>query len=105
MLGRLIPQELGFFELFKESSNLMVAAMSEFRRMLDYPQEMESRCRTIKDLEHAADEVTHKTMTLLHKTFITPLDREDIHALIKTMDDVLDFIDASAQRLHLYEIR
>lgn len=105
MLGRLLPQELGFFEFFKESADLMVSAMREFRRMLEYPNEMASRSRAIKDYEHEADEVTHKTMLLLHRTFITPIDREDIHSLIKSMDDVLDFIDASAQRLFLYEVR
>jgi predicted phosphate transport protein (TIGR00153 family) len=105
MLGRLLPQEMGFFELFKESGDHMVAAMREFQRMLEYPNEMESRSRQIKELEHKADDVTHRTMVLLHRTFITPLDREDIHTLIKTMDDILDFIDASAQRLFLYEVR
>ena len=83
----------------------MVAAMQEFQRMLEYPNEMESRSRHIKELENKADDVTHRTMLLLHRTFITPLDREDIHQLIKTMDDILDFIDASAQRLFLYEVR
>lgn len=105
MLGRIIPQEGGFFELFKESGELMVAASHEYRRLLEYPNEMESRSRTIKELEHKADDVTHRTMLLLHSTFITPLDREDIHTLIKTMDDILDFIDASASRLHLYQVR
>lgn len=105
MLGRLLPQEMGFFELFKESGDHMVAAMREFQRMLEYPNEMESRSRQIKELENKADDVTHRTMVLLHRTFFTPLDREDIHTLIKTMDDILDFIDASAQRLFLYEVR
>jgi len=105
MLGRMFPQEGGFFELFNESGALMVAAIAEYRRLLEYPNEMESRARTIKDLEHKADDVTHRTMMLLHRTFITPLDREDIHSLIKTMDDILDFIDASAQRLQLYGVR
>lgn len=105
MLGRLMPQEGGFFDLFNESGDLMVQAIHEYRRLLEYPNEMESRARTIKDLEHKADDVTHRTMVLLHSTFITPLDRDDIHTLIKTMDDILDFIDASAQRLHLYQVR
>lgn len=105
MFGRFLPQEMGFFALFNESGDHMVAAVIEFKRMLDNPQEMESRSRTIKELEHKADDVTHRTMMLLHRTFITPLDREDIHALIKTMDDILDFIDAAAQRLYLYEVR
>ncbi|MGE0173134.1 MAG: DUF47 domain-containing protein [Oligoflexales bacterium] len=104
MFGRLLPQEYGFFDFFKESADLMVNSMLEFRRMLDYPTEMGSRSQTIKDLEHKADEVTHKTMTLLHKTFITPIDREEIHLLIKSLDDIVDFIDASAQRIHLYKI-
>nr|ALS89102.1 CorA-like Mg2+ transporter protein [uncultured bacterium] len=105
MLGRILPQEHGFFDLFKESADYAVAAMQEFRRMVEFPKELEGRARAIKEFEHRADEVTHKTMLLLHRTFITPLDREDIHALIKSLDDILDFIDASAQRLHLYDVR
>lgn len=105
MFGRLLPTEHGFFGFFEESATHMVAAMTEFRRMLDFPNEMTSRSRTIKELEHKADEVTHKTMKLLHRTFITPIDREEIHRLIKSLDDVVDFIDASAQRLDLYDVR
>jgi uncharacterized protein len=105
MFGRLLPQEFGFFDLFKDSADLMVSSMNEFLRMLEFPEQMKSRSQAIKDLEHKADQVTHKTMTLLHKTFITPIDREEIHLLIKSLDDIIDFIDASAQRLHLYEVR
>jgi len=102
--GGIMPKEGGFFELFNESGVLMASAMHEFHRMLEYPKEMASRSESIKELEHKADEVTHKCMTLMHRTFITPLDREDIHLLIKSMDDIIDFIDASAQRLHLYDV-
>lgn len=105
MFGRLLPQEFGFFGFFKESADIIVLAIAEFQRMLEYPTEMKSRAGTIKDLEHKADDVTHQTMTLLHKTFITPFDREEIHQLIKSLDDICDFIDASAQRLDLYEVR
>lgn len=105
MLGKIFPQELGFFDLFKESGDIMMLAIQEYRRLLDYPNEAESRMRTIKDLEHRGDDVTHRTMLMLHRTFITPLDREDIHTLIKTMDDIIDFIEASAQRIYLYEVR
>jgi predicted phosphate transport protein (TIGR00153 family) len=104
MFGRLLPQELGFFEYFKEGADVMSAAMKEFCRMLDNPHESESRATTIKEYEHQGDEITHKTMTLLHSTFITPLDREYIYMLVKSMDDVIDFIDASAQRIYLYQV-
>lgn len=104
MFGRLLPQEFGFFGFFKESADIIVQSIAEFQRMLENPTEMKSRSQTIKDLEHKADDVTHRTMTLLHKTFITPFDREEIHQLIKSLDDICDFIDASAQRLNLYEV-
>lgn len=105
MFGGILPKEFGFFNLFNESAALMVEAAAEFKRLLNNPDGMVDHARTIKELEHKADEVTHKTMTMLHRTFITPLDREDIHDLIKRLDDILDFLDASAQRLVLYDVR
>jgi predicted phosphate transport protein (TIGR00153 family) len=61
--------------------------------------------RAIEEYEHQADQVTHATMALLHKTFITPLEREDIHQLISKLDDIVDMIDAAAQRVVMYDIR
>lgn len=104
MLGRIFPQEFGFFDLFNKSADVMVEAAHHLRQLGHNQGDRESHVRSIKDLEHQADSFTHETMTMLHKTFITPLEREDIHELIKRMDDILDFMDATAQRVMLYEL-
>jgi predicted phosphate transport protein (TIGR00153 family) len=62
------------------------------------------RAAEIKRLEHQGDQIAHETFDLLNRTWITPIDREDIHTLVKTLDDVLDFIDAAASRIVLYRI-
>lgn len=105
MFGGFIPKEGRFFELFKNLSELITQGAIEFRELLAHLDEAEKRVRAIKDIEHKGDEITHTTMDLLHQTFITPLDREDIHELISKLDDVLDFIDAAAQRVLLYEVK
>src|SRR4051812_8485083 len=98
MLNRLRSKENRFFELFGESANLIVKASHEFRMMLRNLSQAEAYSKVIKDLEHQADEITHRTIALLHTTFITPLDREDIHKLITELDDILDFLEAASQR-------
>lgn len=105
MFGGFIPKEGRFFELFKNLSELITQGAIEFRELLAHLDEAEKRVRAIKDIEHKGDDITHTTMDLLHQTFITPLDREDIHELISTLDDVLDYIDAAAQRVLLYEMK
>ena len=104
MLGRLFPKEFDFFRLFNDSAELIVQAANLFPEMFKNPASSELIARQIKDLEHKADEVTHQTMTLLHKTFITPIDRQDIHDLIKRLDDIIDFMDAAASRVVIYDI-
>jgi uncharacterized protein len=101
----LLPKEGKFFDHFKKSADLIVEGAEEFKKMLGDLQHSESWSRKIKQIEHNADEVTHATIDLLHKTFITPLDREDIHELISRMDDILDFIEAASDRVYLYGIK
>ncbi len=105
MFGGILPKEHDFFNLFNEAAETGVKACTEFIKLVSPGSDIERQARTIKELEHHGDELTHQTMTLLHKTFITPLDREDIHELIKRLDDVLDFLDAAAQRIMLYELK
>jgi uncharacterized protein len=104
MFGSFLPIEGRFFDLFKQSADLLVEAAHEYRAMLSDLKNIEIRSRRIESLEQRADEVTHATIELLHKTFITPLDRQDIHLLISEMDDIVDLIEASAQRMFLYGI-
>jgi predicted phosphate transport protein (TIGR00153 family) len=102
---RFFPREENFFALFDKSADLIVKGAQEFRDMLDDLSNVESRTRTISDIEHQADEVTHDTVQLLYKTFITPLDREHIYSLISRMDDILDFIEAASERVLLFDIK
>jgi len=105
MFGRFVPREGKFFEFFHESADLSVEAARQLKQLLTDLPHGESRARAIKDIEHKADQVTHRAIELLHKTFITPLDREDIHELITEMDNIIDFIEAASQRLYLYGVR
>src|SRR4051812_28767209 len=100
MFGKLLPREDKFFELFRQAADLLVEGAHEFYEMLGDLPNVERRSRNIKSIEHKADEVTHRTVELLHKTFITPLDREDIHQLITKMDDILDYIEAASERFY-----
>lgn len=105
MFGSFIPREDKFFVLFKQAGDLLVEGAKEFKEMLADIPNAERHARNIKDAEHRCDDVTHKTVELLHKTFITPLDREDIHLLITRMDDILDFLEAASDRVFLYKIK
>ncbi len=104
MFGRFMPREEKFFDLFDQAAVLIVESAQRFRTMLDDLGNVEAHSRVIKDLEHKCDEVTHRTVDLLHTTFITPLDRNDIHSLISKLDDILDMIEAASQRMFLYNI-
>ena len=95
LFGKLLPREGNFFELFNQHANHLVAAAQAFEQLVvNYGDEnqRESAAKSVDDAEHAADRVTHEVNKLLHQTFITPLDREHIHSLINTMDDVADLI-------------
>lgn len=105
MFGRFLPREENFFALFRAIADQIVAGSLEFKKMVEDIGNAATHCATIKDIEHKGDEITHNTVALLHKTFITPMDREDIHLLISRLDDILDFIDAAAQRISLYGIK
>ena len=104
MLRNLIPREGKFFDFFRQSAEQSVKGAHAFRAMLDDLPNAERHAREIKDIEHAGDEILHRTVELLHKTFITPLDRDDIHRLISRMDDILDRLDGATSRVHLYEM-
>ncbi len=102
---RLIPKETQFFDLFEQSVKLLLEAATLLRdAVMDY-QTLPEKAHRIERLEHDADQVTHEIMAKLNRTFITPLDREDIHALAATLDDVMDFIEDSTQHLILYKVK
>jgi predicted phosphate transport protein (TIGR00153 family) len=100
----LIPKEEKFFQLFKEMTTNIIEGAKLLKEMLDnFENPGESRNR-IKDLEHKGDSITHEINQKLNKTFVTPLDREDIYSLASKLDDILDLIDASSQRLIMYNV-
>jgi predicted phosphate transport protein (TIGR00153 family) len=105
MFGFLIPKEFGFFDVFDEHAATCVEGASTLLDMLDHYGEAPAKVRRIKDIEHKADEITHHTMEMLHKTFVTPIDRDQIHELISLMDDVMDLIDGAARRMMLYGVK
>jgi predicted phosphate transport protein (TIGR00153 family) len=105
MLKNLIPREGKFFELFNASAEQSVKGAKAFRAMLDDLAHAEEHSRELKQIEHTGDEITHMTVELLHKTFITPLDRDEIHQLIAKMDDILDNLEDAALRVYQYDLR
>src|SRR5260370_8022366 len=103
-LQRLLPREEGFFDLFaKQSENIVVGAKA-LQQMLSHYTGVHEQVQIIKAIEHQGNEITHSILTKLNQTFITPFDREDIHALSSQLDDVIDLIDAAASRFVLYRV-
>ena len=105
MLGRLMPREGKFFDLFNAHAERIVEGSRELSQMIGSFSELEMHAQRIDASERAADKITHETIALLHKTFITPFDREQIHQLITTMDDILDLIQDVAESVALYDLR
>jgi predicted phosphate transport protein (TIGR00153 family) len=104
MLKNLLPKEYAFFDNFSRHAVILTEASQELLRLTRGEVEVKAGIERIKSLEHEADAVTHECIDALHRTFITPVDRPDIHRLIKTMDDVIDCIDAAVIRMGLYDI-
>jgi predicted phosphate transport protein (TIGR00153 family) len=105
MFGRLMPREGNFFELFNSHAERIVEGSRALALMITTFTEVEKHAEHVDAAEHAADKITHETITLLHKTFITPFDREQIHQLITAMDDILDLMQDVAETIVLYDIR
>ncbi len=105
MFGRLMPREGRFFEYFTELAECIVQASHELSTLMSTFEDLERRARNIESIEKKGDKITHATIELLHKTFITPIDREDIHSLITKMDDILDLIEDSAHSVSLFDMR
>jgi uncharacterized protein len=104
LLQRLLPREEGFFDLFRKQAENINNGAEVFLKMLLHYTGVPEQVQNIKAIEHTGDEITQQTFRMLNKTFITPFDREDIHELVSTMDDVIDLIDAAASRFALYRV-
>ncbi|MBI2768096.1 MAG: DUF47 domain-containing protein [Burkholderiales bacterium] len=108
MFGKLLPREGNFFEMFNQHAERIVEAARAFSQLVaNYsdPHLREQYNRDVDNAERAADRVTHDVNRMIHKTFITPIDRDQIHTLINTMDDVADLIQDSAETMALYDVR
>jgi predicted phosphate transport protein (TIGR00153 family) len=104
---RLVPKDKKFFPMFESQAELIVQAAGKLNEIFltTDPSIQAGLCKEIKDLENQGDEVAHRIFDELDKTFITPFDREDIHQLTSTLDDVLDFINGTSQRIRLYKLK
>ncbi|MDQ6620722.1 MAG: DUF47 family protein [Pseudomonadota bacterium] len=104
-MARLLPREGKFFDFFNQHADLAALTALELQALLVDLSQLDPRSRAIERNEKKADQITHQTVQLLHRTFITPLDRDEIHQLITNMDDVLDLMEDIAQCLFLYDVR
>lgn len=106
--GKLLPREGNFFEMFNQHADRIVEAARAFSQLVANYNDVHLReqyTRDVDNAERAADRVTHDVNKMLHQTFITPIDREQIHKLINTMDDVADLIQDSAETMALYDVK
>jgi len=105
----LVPKEEKFFEMLAEQSEIAIEAAKELKDFVSRYSELDrderkAKSQSIKNLEHKGDEVTHKIIERLNKTFITPIDKEDIHQMAVLLDDVIDLINAVSLRFFLLGI-
>ena len=102
---RLLPREEQFFDLFERQARHIVESAGQLHEMIFDFSDAAARAAAIKELEHAGDVLTHELIRKINTTFVTPFDREDVYALASRLDDVLDLIEAAADRLVLYRIK
>lgn len=103
-LQRFMPHDGDFFALFQKQAENIHTGAQAFVGMLEHYTGVPEQVQIIKAIEHTGDEITHQIFRKLNQTFITPFDREDIHELCSTMDDVIDLIDAASSRFVLYRV-
>ena len=102
---QLIPREVKFFDLFDQQAQNIIKASQLLRELVNNFADARAKAHAIKEVEHQGDLITHEIVRKLNTTFITPIDREDIHDLATRLDDVIDFIEAVAERLVVYRIK
>lgn len=105
MLRKLMPKQYGFFDLFEKHAQTALEGAKVFARAIkNWPQGPDDLNR-VEEIEHECDTIAHMTIDLLHRTFITPIDREQILKMISILDDIIDQIHAAAQRMRLFELK
>lgn len=105
MFAKLMPQEPRFFDYFTALADEAIRISREVHQMLTSFDDLERRTYDIESIEKRGDRITHNTIDLLHKTFITPIDRDSIHRLITRMDDILDLSEDVAQSVVMYDVK
>ncbi len=100
----LFPKQTKFYDLFERSTANLVIAAGKLVDLFDNYTDVEDKVRRLKDLEHEGDYITHEIIQSLHRTFVTPIDREDIAHLANSLDDVMDFMEAAAKMCFIYRI-
>jgi predicted phosphate transport protein (TIGR00153 family) len=105
MFGRLMPRQGRFFELFNEHAEQLVQGAQELVTLISSGDDVERRAYNIESIEKRGDKIALAAIELLHRTFITPLDRDDIHTLVSKMDDILDVMEDTSQSIYAYDVR
>ena len=100
----LFPKDTNFYDLFERGASKVCEGAELLADLVKDFTNVPLKAKRIKDVEHEADLITHETMEKLNKTFVTPLDREDIHGLISSLDNILDHVEAAADKFSLYRI-
>lgn len=104
VLARFLPRNERFFDFFREAANNAVEVATLLYEALEHPEDAERKVRRLRDLEHRGDEISHQVFNALNRTFVTPLDREDIRALTSKLDDFVDDMEEVGRRIRLYKI-
>ena len=99
-----LPRDENFFLLFEKAADNLVVGTRLLQDFMDHYEQIEQKAQKIKDIEHQGDLLVHEIVEKLNRTFVTPIDREDIHALASALDDVLDSIEAVANRMMIFKI-
>ena len=100
----LFPKDTNFYDLFERGAGKVYEGVQALADLVRDFSNVPLKAKRIKDIEHEADLITHETIEKLNKTFVTPLDREDIHGLISSLDNILDHVEAAADKFSLYRI-
>jgi predicted phosphate transport protein (TIGR00153 family) len=100
----LIPRDMEFYDLFEQGTSNLVVAAKKLVDFFDHYENVEEKAKELKALEHEGDVITHEIIARVHRSFVTPIDREDITLLAHSLDDVMDFIEAAGRTANLYHI-
>jgi predicted phosphate transport protein (TIGR00153 family) len=99
-----LPKDKRFYDLLHQGSKNLVDAGEVLLDLMEHYQNVEMKTERLRELEHNGDAITHEIMALLHKTFVTPIEREDIALLAQRMDDVIDFIEGATTAMRIYRV-